>query len=107
LTKSAALDGRKYNIAVSQIDIGKLCLARVRVDFDPTTGNCNTSMGSRFLDGVPQANGSISVEPVFEVEHAAAAVVAMASLPLAVNILNQTIVCYRVCYAIHELILRR
>lgn len=70
LTKATALDGRKYNIACGQIDIG----------------NANTEMSARMKDGVPQANGSIAVEPTMEVEHVARAVVYMASLPLDANV---------------------
>jgi NAD(P)-dependent dehydrogenase (short-subunit alcohol dehydrogenase family) len=70
LTKSTALDGRKYDIACGQIDIG----------------NANTEMSSRMKDGVPQANGSVVVEPTMDVEHVARAVVQMASLPLDANV---------------------
>ena len=52
LTKSIALDGRNFNISCSQLDIG----------------NADTAIGSRFKSGVPQANGQIMVEPVFEAE---------------------------------------
>ena len=65
LTRSTALDGRKYDIACGQIDIG----------------NAATEMTARMEDGVPQANGSIAVEPRMDVEHVARAVVHMASLP--------------------------
>ncbi|KAL7005301.1 hypothetical protein EMMF5_005138 [Cystobasidiomycetes sp. EMM_F5] len=77
LTKSAALDGRKYSIAVSQIDIG----------------NAATDMGSKMGDGpgVPQADGSLKKEPTFDVKHVATSIVYMASLPLDVNVLFHTI----------------
>ncbi len=75
LTKSASLDGRKYNIAVGQIDIG----------------NAATDMTTAFTQGVAQADGSVKVEPVMDVSHVAQAVVYMANLPLAANVLNMTV----------------
>lgn len=75
LTKSTALDGRKYDIACGQIDIG----------------NAATNMTQRMNDGVPQADGSQLVEPRFDVEHVARAVVQMAELPLDTNVLFMTI----------------
>lgn len=75
LTKSTALDGRKYNIACSQIDIG----------------NAETEMASRMAKGVPQANGEVAIEPLMDVQHVADAVVHMANLPLESNILFMTI----------------
>ena len=70
LTKSTALDGRKYDIACGQIDIG----------------NAATEMTARMKDGVPQANGSLAVEPTMDVQHVARSVVYMASLPLESNV---------------------
>ncbi len=70
LTKSTSLDGRKYDIACGQIDIG----------------NALTEMAQRMAKGVPQANGEIAVEPLMDVQHVANAVVHMASLPLEANI---------------------
>jgi len=70
LTKSTALDGRKYDIACGQIDIG----------------NAATEMVQRMKTGVPQANGTISVEPTMDVEHVAQAIVYMAGLPLEANV---------------------
>jgi NAD(P)-dependent dehydrogenase (short-subunit alcohol dehydrogenase family) len=70
LTKATALDGRKYDIACGQIDIG----------------NAETEMSTRMKDGVPQANGLVAVEPTMDVEHVARAVVYMASLPLDANV---------------------
>ena len=70
LTKSASLDGRKYDIAVGQIDIG----------------NALTEMARRMTKGVPQADGRIEIEPVMDVQHVADAVLHMASLPPDVNI---------------------
>ena len=70
LTKSTALDGRKYDIACGQIDIG----------------NAETDMMKRMKGGVPQADGTLSAEPTMKVEHVAQAVVYMASLPLDANV---------------------
>ena len=75
LTKATSLDGRKYDIACGQIDIG----------------NAATHMTERMNDGVPQADGSNMVEPRFDVEHVARAVVQMAELPLDTNVLFMTI----------------
>jgi NAD(P)-dependent dehydrogenase (short-subunit alcohol dehydrogenase family) len=70
LTRSTSLDGRKYDIACGQIDIG----------------NAATAMTARMKDGVPQADGSLKPEPTMNVAHVADAVVHMASLPLDANI---------------------
>jgi NAD(P)-dependent dehydrogenase (short-subunit alcohol dehydrogenase family) len=75
LTKSTFLDGRKYDIACGQIDIG----------------NAATEMTERMKKGVPQANGSMAVEPTMDVQNVARAVVHMASLPLDANILFLTV----------------
>ncbi len=75
LTKSISLDGRKYDIACGQIDIG----------------NAATEMTERMTKGVPQANGSIEVEPRMDVRHVASAVLYMASLPLDTNVQFMTI----------------
>ncbi|GAB3870397.1 SDR family oxidoreductase [Kibdelosporangium lantanae] len=75
LTKSISLDGRQYNIACGQIDIG----------------NALTELAARMVDGVPQANGELAPEPVFDVKHVAAAVRNMAALPLDTNVLFMTI----------------
>ena len=75
LTKSTALDGRKYDIACGQIDIG----------------NALTEMAGRMAKGVPQANGSVAVEPLMDVQRVADAVLHMASLPLDANVLFLTI----------------
>ena len=75
LTKSTSLDGRKYNIACGQIDIG----------------NAETPMTARMRGGVPQANGTMMTEPTFDVDHVASAVVYMANLPLDTNVLFMTI----------------
>ena len=75
LTKSTSLDGRKYDIACSQIDIG----------------NALTEMAARMAKGVPQANGEIAIEPLMDVQHVANAVVHIANLPLDVNVQFMTI----------------
>lgn len=75
LTKSLSLDGRKYNIACGQIDIG----------------NALTELSARMTQGVPQANGEIAVEPMMDAAEVADAVVHMAALPLSTNIQFMTI----------------
>jgi len=70
LTKCASLDGRKYDIACGQIDIG----------------NARTEMAERMAKGVPQANGTIAVEPLMDVNQVADAVLHMASLPIETNV---------------------
>jgi NAD(P)-dependent dehydrogenase (short-subunit alcohol dehydrogenase family) len=75
LTKSTSLDGRKYDIACSQIDIG----------------NAATEMTQGMVKGVMQANGEIAVEPRIELEHVARAVVYMANLPLEANVQFMTV----------------
>jgi NAD(P)-dependent dehydrogenase (short-subunit alcohol dehydrogenase family) len=70
LTRSTSLDGRKYDIACGQIDIG----------------NALTEMAARMTKGVPQANGSTEVEPVMDVSNVGQTVVHMASLPADANI---------------------
>ena len=79
LTKSTALDGRKYGIACGQIDIG----------------NAGTDLTASFSEGVPQADGRIMAEPTMDVEHAAKAVLQMASLPLDANVQFMTIMATR------------
>jgi NAD(P)-dependent dehydrogenase (short-subunit alcohol dehydrogenase family) len=75
LTKSLSLDGRKYDIACGQIDIG----------------NAATDMAARMATGVPQANGEIAVEPLMDVAAVADSVVHMAGLPLGANVLFLTV----------------
>jgi NAD(P)-dependent dehydrogenase (short-subunit alcohol dehydrogenase family) len=75
LTKATSLDGRKYDIACSQIDIG----------------NAATSMASRMANGVPQADGQVRPEPLMDVAHVADAVVFIANLPLETNVQFMTI----------------
>jgi NAD(P)-dependent dehydrogenase (short-subunit alcohol dehydrogenase family) len=75
LTKSISLDGRPYGIACGQIDIG----------------NAGTEMTARMERGVPQPDGRTMVEPTFDVEHVAEAVLYMAGLPLSANVQFMTI----------------
>lgn len=75
LTKSTALDGRKYRIACSQIDIG----------------NAGTDMTGRMSTGVLQADGELGTEPTMNVEHVADAILYMAGLPLDANVLFMTV----------------
>lgn len=75
LTKSTSLDGRKYDIACGQIDIG----------------NATTDLTAKMKKGVPQADLSIKVEPTMSVENVANAVLYMASLPLDANVLTMTV----------------
>jgi NAD(P)-dependent dehydrogenase (short-subunit alcohol dehydrogenase family) len=75
LTKTIALEGRRHNVACGQIDIG----------------NAATDMTTKMQRGVPQADGSVAVEPRMDVAHAANAVVHMASLPLDANVLFMTV----------------
>lgn len=75
LTKSAALDGRAFDIAVGQIDIG----------------NAATDLTARMKDGVLQADGRTAPEPTMAVDHVARAVLYMASLPLDANVLTMTV----------------
>jgi len=75
LTKTASLDGRKYDIAVGQIDIG----------------NAMTDLAARMAKGVPQANGEIAVEPLMDVNIVGQSVLYMANLPLEANVLFHTV----------------
>jgi NAD(P)-dependent dehydrogenase (short-subunit alcohol dehydrogenase family) len=82
LTKATALDGRKYEIACGQIDIG----------------NAATEMAARMKKGVPQANGTIAVEPTMDPAEIARAVVYMASLPLEANVQFMTVMATKMPY---------
>ncbi|MDQ2712873.1 MAG: SDR family oxidoreductase [Acidobacteriota bacterium] len=82
LTKSISLDGRKYNIACSQIDIG----------------NARTEMTAQMENGVAQANGTTMVEPQMDVQHVAEAVLYMANLPLKVNVQFMTVMATKMPY---------
>ncbi|MDJ0934743.1 MAG: SDR family oxidoreductase [Kiloniellales bacterium] len=82
LTKCASLDGRKYDIACGQIDIG----------------NAETAMAIKMKDGVPQADGRIAAEPLMDVQHVADAVLHMASLPLDANVQFMTVMATKMPY---------
>jgi NAD(P)-dependent dehydrogenase (short-subunit alcohol dehydrogenase family) len=75
LTKTASLDGRKYDIAVGQVDVG----------------NAMTELASRMAKGVPQANGELAIEPLIDVKIVGQSVLYMANLPLEANVLFHTI----------------
>jgi NAD(P)-dependent dehydrogenase (short-subunit alcohol dehydrogenase family) len=75
LTRSTSLDGRKYDIACGQIDIG----------------NANTDLMAKMPQGVLQAHGAIASEPTMDVDHVARAVLYMASLPLEANVQFMTV----------------
>ena len=75
LTRSLSLDGRRFNIACGQIDIG----------------NAASDMTDAMSRGVPQANGTIAAEPVMDVQHVASSVLYMASLPLQANVQFMTV----------------
>ena len=83
LTKSASLDGRKYDIAVGQIDIG----------------NAATDLAAPMARGIPQANGDIAVEPLMDVAIVGQSVVHMASLPLAANVMFHTVMATKMPFA--------
>jgi len=82
LTKSTALDGRKYDIACGQIDIG----------------NAATELAARMATGVTQANGEVASEPLIDLSHVARAVVYMASLPLDANVQFMTVMATKMPY---------
>ena len=82
ITKSVALEGRPYDIACGQIDIG----------------NAATDMTQRMTAGVPQADGSMAPEPRMDVAHVASAVVYMASLPLDANVQFMTVMATKMPY---------
>lgn len=75
LTRSLALDGRPFDIACGQIDIG----------------NALTDMAEAMTKGVPQADGSVRVEPVMDTQQIAASVLLMANMPVGANVLNMTV----------------
>ncbi len=82
LTRSTSLDGRKYNIACGQVDIG----------------NVDTAMAATMKTGMPQANGAIEIEPTFDVKYVSDAILYMASLPLDANIQFMTIMATKMPY---------
>ena len=83
LTKSASLDGRKYDIAVGQIDIG----------------NAATDMAARMATGILQANGKIEIEPLMDVNIVGQSVVYLASLPLSANVMFHTVMATKMPFA--------
>ncbi len=83
LTKTASLDGRKYDIAVGQIDIG----------------NAATEMAQRMASGVMQANGEIAVEPLMDVDIVGQSVLYMANLPLEANVMFHTVMATKMPFA--------
>ena len=82
LTKATSLDGRKYDIACGQIDIG----------------NASTEMTAKMTNGVPQASGDIAVEPTMHIDNVANAIVYMASLPLDANVQFLTVMATKMPY---------
>jgi NAD(P)-dependent dehydrogenase (short-subunit alcohol dehydrogenase family) len=82
LTKSISLDGRKYDIACSQIDVG----------------NARTDLTARMAKGVPQADGRVAVEPVMDVAHVGRMVAHLAGLPLDVSVPFVTIMAAKMPY---------
>lgn len=83
LTKAASLDGRKYDIAVGQIDIG----------------NAATEMAQRMAAGIMQANGDIAIEPLLDVNIVGQSVLYMASLPLEANVMFHTVMATKMPFA--------
>ncbi len=83
LTKSASLDGRKYDIAVGQIDIG----------------NAGTEMAQRMASGIVQPNGDIAVEPLLDVDIVGQSVLYMANLPLQANVMFHTVMATKMPFA--------
>ncbi|KQP17726.1 SDR family oxidoreductase [Pseudorhodoferax sp. Leaf267] len=83
MTKTASLDGRKYDIAVGQIDVG----------------NAATEMAMRMAKGVPQANGEIAVEPLMDVAIVGQSVLYMANLPLEANVMFHTVMATKMPFA--------
>ncbi|MFM7025710.1 MAG: SDR family oxidoreductase [Limnohabitans sp.] len=83
LTKTASLDGRKYDIAVGQIDIG----------------NAATDMAMRMAKGVLQANGDVAIEPLMDVNIVGSSIVYMAGLPLEANVMFHTVMATKMPFA--------
>ena len=83
LTKAASLDGRKYNIAVGQIDIG----------------NAGTEMAQRMATGILQANGEMAIEPLMDVNIVGQSVLYMANLPLEANVMFHTVMATKMPFA--------
>ena len=82
LTKATSLDGRKYDIACGQIDIG----------------NASTEMTAKMTNGVPQASGDTAVEPTMHIDNVANAIVYMAGLPLDANVQFLTVMATKMPY---------
>ena len=82
MTRSISLDGRPFNIACGQIDIG----------------NALTDMAAKMTKGVPQADASIAIEPVMDVVHVAKSVLHMAELPLEANVQFLTVMATKMPY---------
>ncbi len=83
MTKTASLDGRKYDIAVGQIDVG----------------NAATDLAARMAKGVPQANGEIAIEPLMDVDIVGRSVLYMANLPLEANVMFHTVMATKMPFA--------
>lgn len=83
LTKSASLDGRKYDIAVGQIDVG----------------NAATDMAQKMAAGILQPNGEIAVEPLMDVNIVGQSVLYMANLPLEANVMFHTVMATKMPFA--------
>ncbi|MDP2000023.1 MAG: SDR family oxidoreductase [Rhodoferax sp.] len=83
LTKSASLDGRKYDIAVGQIDVG----------------NAATDMAQKMAAGILQANGDIAIEPLMDVSIVGQSVLYMANLPLEANVMFHTVMATKMPFA--------
>lgn len=83
LTKTASLDGRKYDIAVGQIDVG----------------NAATEMAQRMATGILQANGEIAIEPLMDVNIVGQSVLYMANLPLEANVMFHTVMATKMPFA--------
>jgi NAD(P)-dependent dehydrogenase (short-subunit alcohol dehydrogenase family) len=83
MTKSASLDGRKYGIAVGQIDIG----------------NAATDMTQKMQTGILQPNGQLAVEPVMDVAIVGQSVLYMANLPLSANVMFHTVMATNMPFA--------
>ena len=82
LTRTIALDGRKFDIACCQVDVG----------------NAMSTLASRMAKGVKQANGTVAVEAVFELRHVVDAVLYLAGLPLGVNVPTMTVMATQMPY---------
>jgi NAD(P)-dependent dehydrogenase (short-subunit alcohol dehydrogenase family) len=82
LTKATALEGRQYDIACGQLDIG----------------NTSTSLASALVDGALQADFTVKSEPTFDVQHVADAVLYMAGLPLEASVLSMTVIATKMPY---------